>query len=100
PTYPLSLHDALPICACAAEEAEIQARLGRASEAVTEVEVTAQRLRDQAAEAELELRGIAARLGLAPGEVERAEGEPAEGEAAADGRLDEEQKLAVAARLE
>src|SRR5207302_7068133 len=35
--------------ACAAEEAEIQARLGRASEAVTEVEVTAQRLRDQAA---------------------------------------------------
>jgi chromosome segregation protein len=86
--------------ACAAEEAEIQGRLGRASEAVTEVEVTAQRLRDQAAEAELELRGIAERLGLAPDAVEAAEAAPADGEREADGRLDEEQKLAIAARLE
>src|SRR5439155_5457575 len=86
--------------ACAAEEAEIQARLGRASEAVTEVEVGAQRLRDQASEAELELRGIAERLGLAPDEIEPAEGEPTQDEQEADGRLDEEQKLAIAARLE
>ncbi len=51
--------------ACAAQEAEIQARLRAAGEAVTAAEVTAQRLRDQAAEAELELRTVAERLGVA-----------------------------------
>ncbi|HWX73949.1 MAG TPA: hypothetical protein VNZ05_01495, partial [Solirubrobacteraceae bacterium] len=50
--------------ACAAEEAEIQARLGSASESVTEVEVAAQRVRDQAGETALELRAIAERLGV------------------------------------
>ena len=48
--------------ACATEEAEIQTELRAASEVVTEAEVAAQRLRDQAAEAELEVRTIAERL--------------------------------------
>jgi chromosome segregation protein len=48
--------------ACAQEEAEIQSELRAASEVVTEAEVAAQRLRDQAAEAELEVRTIAERL--------------------------------------
>ena len=48
--------------ACAREEAEIQTELRAASEVVTEAEVAAQRLRDQAAEAELEVRTIAERL--------------------------------------
>ena len=48
--------------ACARDEAEIQAELRAASEVVTEAEVAAQRLRDQAAEAELEVRTIAQRL--------------------------------------
>jgi chromosome segregation protein len=50
---------------CAAEEAGIQASLRTAGEAVTEAEVAAQRLRDQAAEAELESAAVAERLGLA-----------------------------------
>ncbi|MHB8234561.1 MAG: chromosome segregation SMC family protein [Solirubrobacteraceae bacterium] len=49
---------------CAALEAEIQASLRAAGETVTAAEVAAQRLRDQAGEAELELRGVAERLGL------------------------------------
>jgi chromosome segregation protein len=68
--------------ACAAEEAEIQARLGSASEAVTEVEVAAQRVRDQAGDAGLE---------PAP--------QPSETEQAPE-RLDQEQLEAVSARLE
>ncbi len=51
--------------ACAGQEAEIQASLRAAGEAVTAAEVGAQRLRDQASEAELELAGVAERLGLA-----------------------------------
>ena len=47
--------------ACAAREAEIQAQLRGAGEAVTGAEVAAQRLRDQAAEAEQELAGAVAR---------------------------------------
>ena len=43
--------------ACAGEEAEIQSACARPARLVTEAEVAAQRLRDQAAEAELELRG-------------------------------------------
>jgi len=50
--------------ACAGEEAEIHARLRGAGELVTDAEVAAQRLRDQVAEAEAELSGIAARLEL------------------------------------
>jgi chromosome segregation ATPase len=48
--------------ACAREEAEIQTELRVTSEVVTEAEVAAQRLRDQAAEVELEVRTIAERL--------------------------------------
>ena len=72
--------------ACAAEEAEIQTRLRAAGEVVTEAEVAAQRLRDQAGEAELEVTAIAERLGLdaqEPGET-----------------LDEEQTEALLARVE
>ena len=50
--------------ACAAKEAEIQAALRSAGEAVTAAEVAAQRLRDLAGEAELELTSVAERLGL------------------------------------
>ncbi len=48
--------------ACAQEEAEIQTELRVASEVVTEAEVAAQRLRDQASEAEVEVKTIAERL--------------------------------------
>jgi chromosome segregation protein len=57
--------------ACAAREAEIQAGLRGAGEKVTEAEVAAQRLRDQASEAEAELREVAERLGLAGSEQKR-----------------------------
>ncbi|HEV2974046.1 MAG TPA: AAA family ATPase [Solirubrobacteraceae bacterium] len=50
---------------CAAAEAEIQAALRSAGETVTAAEVAAQRVRDQAAEAELELGGLGERLGVA-----------------------------------
>jgi chromosome segregation protein len=50
--------------ACAEREAEIQSALRQAGERVTDEEVAAQRLRDQAEEAQLELRGIAERLGM------------------------------------
>jgi chromosome segregation protein len=50
--------------ACAQEEAEIQASLRVEGEAVTGAEVAAQRLRDQAAEAREELRGVSERLEL------------------------------------
>jgi chromosome segregation protein len=50
--------------ACAQEEAEIQAALRVEGEAVTGAEVTAQRLRDQAAEAAEELREVSRRLEL------------------------------------
>jgi chromosome segregation protein len=76
--------------ACAAEEADIQAALRAAGELVTDAEVAAQRLRDQAAEAHSELHGIAERLGLAPDGVEGEEQE----------RLDDEQAQALTARVE
>jgi chromosome segregation protein len=50
--------------ACAAEEARIQQRLRERGEAVTVGEVRAQQARDQEAEAALELRALAERLGL------------------------------------
>ncbi len=51
---------------CASREAGIQAALRGAGEAVTESEVAAQRLRDQAAEVEAETVTVAERLGLEP----------------------------------
>ena len=50
--------------ACAAQEAQIQAALRTAGDAVTDAEVAAQRLRDQVAEIELELQSVIERLGL------------------------------------
>jgi chromosome segregation protein len=50
--------------ACAKEEAEVQGRLRARNEAVTQAEVRAQQLRDQAADADGELRELAERLGL------------------------------------
>jgi chromosome segregation protein len=50
--------------ACAHEEAELQSRLKRTSEAVTGAEVGAQQTRDAAAEVERELGAIAGQLGL------------------------------------
>jgi chromosome segregation protein len=81
--------------ACAAQEAEFQAALRAAGETVTAVEVAAQRLRDQAGEAELELKTVAERLGLpAPG----TEQPPSEQEPAA--RLGEEEIAALHGRIE
>jgi chromosome segregation protein len=81
--------------ACAGEEAAIQTELRGASEAVTGAEVTAQRLRDQAGEAELELKGVAERLGIATTEAE-----PGDGERDQDEGLDEEQLQALLGRVE
>jgi chromosome segregation protein len=72
--------------ACAAHEAEIQARLRTEGEAVTAAEVAAQRLRDHAEEAALELRTVLGQLELEDDE----EVEP----------LDEEQLRDLTARLE
>ncbi|MCW3069808.1 MAG: family ATPase [Solirubrobacterales bacterium] len=78
--------------ACATQEAEIQAALRAAGELVTDAEVAAQRLRDQAAEAELELRGLAERLGFAL---------PQHGEDGSSAEsLQEEERLALTARVE
>ncbi|MGH2912417.1 MAG: hypothetical protein ACRDJ3_08060, partial [Solirubrobacteraceae bacterium] len=82
--------------ACAQEEGEIQTALKVEGEAVTGAEVTAQRLRDQASEAEEELRGVCERLELAlpgsspDGDEALEQGEP----------LGEEQEEALRARLE
>jgi len=62
---------AAELSACAGEEAEIQARLRAQGEAVTGAEVAAQRLRDQFAEAELELSTVVERLGAGRSEPER-----------------------------
>ncbi len=73
--------------ACAQEEAEIQTALKVEGEAVTGAEVAAQRLRDQAAEAQEELRAVSERL-----ELSQAEDDPEP--------LGEEQEQALRARLE
>ena len=92
--------------ACAAEEAEIQAALRVCGEAVTDAEVAAQRLRDRASEAELELRGVAERLGLqgqGDGADEQQQPEAAETErehAAEPEPLAEEDALALRTRVE
>jgi chromosome segregation protein len=74
------------LSSCAGAEAEIQTRLRAAGELVTEAEVAAQRLRDQAGEAELEVASIGGRLGLDSSE-------PAEA-------LDEEQTSSLLGRVE
>jgi chromosome segregation protein len=75
--------------ACAGSEAELQARLRAEGEAVTTAEVAAQRLRDQAAEATLELRTVAERLELPEPEIAQ-DAEP----------LEAEQEQALTARVE
>jgi chromosome segregation protein len=86
--------------ACAQEEGEIQTALKVEGEAVTGAEVAAQRLRDQASEAEDELRGVCERLELpvpaAPAEGETTAKQPAEQVEP----LGEEQEEALRARLE
>ncbi|HEX5851769.1 MAG TPA: AAA family ATPase [Solirubrobacteraceae bacterium] len=72
--------------ACAEQEAEIQAALRAAGEAVTDAEVAAQRLRDQVAEIELELASVIERLG----EAEERESQP----------LGEEEIASLKARVE
>ena len=72
--------------ACAQEEVTLQARLRRASEAVTTAEVAAQQIRDGAAEARHELEDVAQKLGL-----------PAE---PAEDALDAERRLELQARIE
>ena len=106
-------HVSAELRACAQEEAEIQGALRVEGEAVTGAEVTAQRLRDQAAEAGEELREVSARLELPlPGteaapdsgseQPEAAEVEPASATAGAEPvePLGEEQEQALRARLE
>jgi chromosome segregation protein len=83
--------------ACAAQEAEIQARLRAAGETVTAAEVAAQRLRDQTAEAELELASVAQRLGSPQPEAQAPEPEVSWG---GPEPLEEEQVQALTARLE
>jgi chromosome segregation protein len=57
---------AVTLKSCAQEEAELQGRLKRVSEAVTGAEVAAQQVRDSAADAERDLNALAGRLGLEP----------------------------------
>ena len=71
---------------CAHEEAGLQGRLRAGSEAVTSAEVAAQQVRDSTADAEAELREVAAHLGLEP-------------EAAPDA-LDEEARVELEGRIE
>ena len=71
---------------CAGQEAEIQTRLRGAGELVTDAEVAAQRLRDQAGEAKAELSELAERLGVTAPEP--------------GGPLDDEQTQALLARVE
>jgi chromosome segregation protein len=84
--------------ACAARESEIQALLRTAGEAVTDAEVFAQRLRDQAAEAELELATVAERLGV--GVADPVSEQEAESEQERDAALGEEEMEALRARVE
>ena len=79
-------HVAAELRACAQEEAALHGRLHAASEALTTVEVNAQRSRDQAADAEANLAGIAAELGLEPSPAD--EPLPDEDRASLRGRLE------------
>jgi chromosome segregation protein len=78
---------------CAALEAEIQTALRAAGEAVTAAEVAAQRLRDQAQDAELELKTVTERLELELPDADGSSAPPAE-------RLGEEEIAALRARIE
>jgi chromosome segregation protein len=78
---------------CAALEAEIQTALRAAGEAVTAAEVAAQRLRDQAQDAELELKSVAERLELALPQETESSAEPAH-------RLAQDEIDALRARVE
>jgi chromosome segregation protein len=71
---------------CAQREAELHQRMGRENDALTAAEVTLQRTRDQAADAEAELGSLAGRLEL--------EAVPAEEP------LDEESRAMLSSRLE
>jgi chromosome segregation protein len=80
--------------ACAAREAEIQARLRAEGEAVTVAEVAAQRLRDQTNEAAFELQTVRERLELPESAGAPADEGPAEEDgvpegAACDGLVEE-----------
>ncbi len=79
-------HVALELRTCAQQEAELHAKIGQENETLTQAEVRLQRARDQAGDAEAELRRIAQRLELAA--------EPAE-EA-----LSDEERQTLDARLE
>jgi chromosome segregation protein len=82
---------AAELSACAGEEAEIQSRLRAQGEAVTSAEVAAQRLRDQFAEAEIELRSVVERLGVEPA---------GEGAGEQEESLGEEEQQSLRARVE
>ncbi len=82
--------------ACAGEEAEVQSRLRAEGETVTSAEVAAQRLRDQAAEAELELHTVAERLELEPAGGAQAAVEGQDGEPAPVGEEDTAQATSAA----
>jgi chromosome segregation protein len=84
---------AVELRACAAQEAEIQATLRGAGELVTEAEVSAQRLRDQAGEARLELDGLAERLGFAPSAAPEQQND-------APDPLEDEEREALTARVQ
>ncbi len=77
---------ALELRSCAQKEAELQGRLHAENEALTQVEVQAQRARDQASDVERELRGLSERLGLGP--------DPA------DEELQEQEREALRQRIE
>ncbi|HEY8303920.1 MAG TPA: AAA family ATPase [Solirubrobacteraceae bacterium] len=86
--------------ACAQEEAEIQSALKVEGEAVTGAEVAAQRLRDQASEAQDELRSVCERLELPLPDATLEEGSASErGENQVE-PLGEEREEALRARLE
>jgi chromosome segregation protein len=72
--------------ACAHEEAQLQGRLKRASEALTGAEVAAQQARDASADVERELVAIASRLGMEP--------------AAASDPISDDERQALEARVE
>jgi chromosome segregation protein len=72
--------------ACAQQEAQVQGRLRECNHEVTRAEVRAQQVRDQAADAERELAGLAGRLGLEAAPA----GEP----------LPDEERAALTGRIE
>src|SRR6185312_16406326 len=78
---------------CAALEAEIQTALRAGGETVTAAEVAAQRLRDQAQDAELELKTVSERLDFALPQAEESSAESAQ-------RLGQEEIAALRARVE